>query len=110
MESCSQSRSRVLTFLVSVSLPEQIVRKTADTFDEAHTPASACPRTPSRLNIQSSAAKVTLEEVEICWNDTFCRHCDALFLLLQLLLLSHRYVRTDVNGFLVDLGYATELP
>ena len=85
---------------MSVSLPEQIVRKTADTFDEARTPASACPRTPSRLNIQSAAAKLTLEEVEMSCNDTFCRHCDALFLLL--LLLSHRYVRTDDNGFLVD--------
>jgi len=100
MESCNQSRSRVLTFLVSVSLPERIVRKTADTVDEAHTPASACPRTPSRLSIQSSATKFTLEEAEICRSDTFCRHCDALLLLL--LLLSHRYVRIDVNGFLVD--------
>lgn len=100
MELCSQSSSKVLTFLVSVSLPEQIVRKTADIFDEAHTPASACPQTPSRLNIQSSAAKRTLEEAEICCSDIFSRHCGALFLLL--LLLSHRYVRTDVNGFLVD--------
>ena len=100
MESCNQSRSRVLTFLVSVSLPEQIVRKTPDIFDEAHTPASACPQTPSRLSVHSSAAKLTLEEAEICCNDMFCRHRGALFLLL--LLLSHRYVRTDDNGFLVD--------
>ena len=90
----------MLTFLVSVLLPEQIVRKTADTFDEAHTPASACPRTPSRSKIRDVPAKLTLAEIEISCNDTFCRHCDAIPLLL--LLLSHRYVRTDVNGFLVD--------
>ncbi len=46
------------------------------------------------------AAHLTLEEVEISCNDAFCRYCDAMFLVL--LLLSHRYVRTDVNGFLVD--------
>lgn len=84
-EPCSQSTSRVLTFLVPASLPGQIVRKTADTFDEAHTPASACPRTPSRLSIHCAAASLTLKEVEISCDGTFCRHYDALFLLLLLL-------------------------